>query len=66
MSRRPALRPADLKATLDALREAGIVPTALDTRPDGSFRWHFTKVADDDENDLDRELAEFDRKHGYG
>lgn len=66
MSRRPAIRPADLKTTLAALREAGIEPTALDTRADGSCRWHFTKPPDDDENALDRELEAFSKKHGYG
>ena len=66
MSRRPVIRPSDLKTALAAMREAGIEPTALDIRPDGSCRWHFTQPADSDENELDRELAALANKHGYG
>ena len=66
MSRRPGIRLADLKATLTLMRDGGITPTALDMKPDGSCRWHFTQPADNDENELDRELAEFRKKHGYG
>jgi hypothetical protein len=60
------VRASDLKTALAALRAAGIEPAALDMKPDGSCRWHFTQPVDSDDNDLDRELAEFDRKHGYG
>lgn len=63
--RRPALRVRDVTATLEALKKNGMTPTALDTLPDGTFRWHFTPPAQNDEDDLDRELAEFDKKHGY-
>lgn len=66
MSRRPRLRVSDLKTTLHMLRETGMVPCALDTMPDGTHRWHFTPPRGDDENDLDRELAEFEAKHGHG
>lgn len=65
MSRRPAIRPTDLKVTLGVLREFGITPTALDTMPNGTHRWHFTTPAGNDEDDLDRELAEFGRKNGH-
>lgn len=64
-NRRPALRIRDVNATLEALKKNGMTPTALDTLPDGTFRWHFTPPAQNDEDDLDRELAEFDKKHGY-
>ncbi|MBA8798297.1 hypothetical protein FHW77_002003 [Agrobacterium sp. RC10-4-1] len=63
--RRPSLRVRDVAATLEALKKNGMTPTALDTLPDGTFRWHFTPPAQSDEDDLDRELAEFDKKHGY-
>ncbi|NTB96889.1 hypothetical protein G6M84_10205 [Agrobacterium tumefaciens] len=63
--RRPTLRVRDVAATLEALKKSGLIPTALDTLPDGTFRWHFTPPAQNDEDDLDRELEEFDKKHGY-
>lgn len=64
-TRRPCIRINDLKATLSALQKGGLSPSALDTLPDGTFRWHFTPPPQGDENDLDRELAEFEKKHGY-
>lgn len=66
MSRRPGIRLSDLKAALALMRDGGIEPTALDMKPDGSCRWHFTQPANSDDNSLDRELAEFRKKHGYG
>ncbi|NTG19354.1 hypothetical protein G6L00_02785 [Agrobacterium rhizogenes] len=64
-TRRPTLRIRDVNATLEALKKNGMTPTALDTLPDGTFRWHFTSPSLDDGDELDRELAEFDKKHGY-
>ncbi|MEX4006903.1 hypothetical protein [Neoaquamicrobium sediminum] len=64
MSKR--VRVSDLKSTLAALRDLGISPCALDTMPDGTHRWHFTPPTPHAENDLDRELAEFEAKHGHG
>lgn len=64
-SRRPTLRVRDVNATLEALKKGGMTPTALDTLPDGTFRWHFTPAPQSEDTDLDRELAEFDKKHGY-
>ena len=61
--RRPRL--SELKSTLQALRESGMKPCALDCRPDGSYRWHFTEPPSSGENALDRELVEFGAKHGY-
>lgn len=55
-----------LKTTLQALKDSGLQPAALDNLPDGTFRWHFTAPPANDENDLDRELADFEAKHGYG
>lgn len=65
MSARRRLRVSDLKGTLNALRESGLQPCALDTMPDGTYRWHFTAPAANDEDSLDRELAAFEAKHGY-
>lgn len=62
--RRPSL--TALKTTLQALRESGIQPAALDSMPDGTFRWHFTAPPEHGEDALDRELAAFEAKHGYG
>jgi hypothetical protein len=64
-TRRPTLRIRDVNATLEALKKNGMTPTALDTLPDGTFRWHFTPPSQYDGDELDRELAEFDKKHGY-
>ena len=62
--RRPRL--SELKGTLQALRESGMQPTALDALPDGTYRWHFTEPPSNDESVLDRELNAFGEKHGYG
>lgn len=66
MSTRTRFRLSELKATLTLLKEGGMQPCALDTLPDGTYRWHFTPPPPSDENDLDRELAAFEAKHGYG
>lgn len=66
MSRRQRTSLSALKTTLQALKESGIQPAALDSLPDGSFRWHFTPPPSHDEDGLDRELAAFEAKHGYG
>lgn len=63
---RARVRMTDLKTTLAVLREFGMKPCALDTLPDGTHRWHFTTPPSHDENDLDRELAAFEAKHGHG
>ncbi len=60
--RRPRL--SDLKTTLRLLQDEGLRPAALDTLPDGTYRWHFTEPASAGENELDRELAAFGKKHG--
>lgn len=65
MKRHP-IRMSDIKATLVALKQLGMTPSALDTMPDGTHRWHFTPPADNDENALDRELAAFEARHGHG
>lgn len=66
MSQRPRMRMSDLKTVLAALKQSDLKPCALDTLPDGTFRWHFTPPQQHDDNDLDRELAAFEAKHGYG
>ncbi len=62
--RRPRL--SELKGTLKVLHEQGLKPCALDCQPDGTYRWHFTTPPSGDETGLDRELAEFEARHGYG
>jgi hypothetical protein len=62
--RRPRL--SELKGTLAILRESGMQPCALDSLPDGTYRWHFTAPPSNDETGLDRELAEFEARNGYG
>lgn len=55
-----------LKNTLQALRDSGMQPTALDTMPDGTMRWHFTAPAAHGDDALDRELEAFEAKHAHG
>lgn len=55
-----------IKTTLQALKESGMQPTALDALPDGTLRWHFTPPAEHDEDSVDRALDAFEAKHGYG
>jgi len=62
--RATAVRSSDIKATLTALKAAGMIPCALDTLPDGGMRWHFTQPQANDEDDLDRELREFEQRNG--
>lgn len=66
MTARKRLRLTDIKATLRVLQESGIKPVALETMPDGTCRWHFTRPPANDVDDLDRELQAFEAKHGYG
>jgi hypothetical protein len=65
MARRPTIRLADLKTVIEAMKASGMEPAALDVLPDGTHRWHFTKPADNDDDDLDRELKAYREKHGY-
>ncbi len=64
--RRKRSRLTELKGTLRVLRDGGLSPAALDSLPDGTYRWHFTAPAANDEDALDRELAEFEAKHAHG
>jgi hypothetical protein len=64
MGRRAPIRSSDIKTTLAALKESGLTPCALDTLPDGGMRWHFTTPRSSDDDDLDRELAEFTARNG--
>ena len=61
---RARIRTRDLKATLTFLKEAGMAPAALDLLPDGTCRFHLVSPADNDDDMLDRELAEFRSRHG--
>ena len=64
MNSRPRLRASDIKTVLNALRTSGLEPVSLDILPDGTYRWNLKPPADDDEAELDRELAEWSKKHG--
>lgn len=63
---RNGIRERDLKAMLKCLREFGLQPRALDAMPDGTLRWHFGSPEISDDDLLDRELAEFEARHGQG
>jgi hypothetical protein len=66
MSRRPAIRRSDVDAAAAALEARGMKPCAVDFYPTGKFRFHLTPPTDDQEEDLDSELAEFEARHGEG
>lgn len=66
MAKRPRISLSSLKTQLQALKESGMPPAALDSLPDGSFRWHFTPPVANDDDAVQRSLAEYDAKHGYG
>lgn len=63
MGRRAVIRSRDITTTLSALKEAGIVPVAMDILPDGGLRWHFAPPGRNDEDALDRELREYEERH---
>lgn len=65
--RRRTVRERDVRAGLEAIRANGLTPTALDISPDGTMRWHFTPVADNDELALDREFKRLEAQlDGHG
>ena len=66
MAKRPRVSLSSLKTQLQAMKESGMPPAALDSMPDGSFRWHFTPPVANDDDALDREIEDFKAKHGYG
>jgi hypothetical protein len=63
-SKRPGIRTADIKNMLAALKEAGLVPTAIDALPDGTQRFHFTPPSLGDENDLDSDFDVIEARNG--
>jgi hypothetical protein len=64
--RRPQLR-RRINAGAAALEARGLRPCAMDLFPTGTVRFHLTApTARDDSNELDRELAEFEARHGTG
>ena len=66
LQRRPALR-RRVNAGAAALEARGLRPCAVDILPTGTVRFHFTApVPAGDEADLDRELADFEARHGQG
>ena len=66
-SRRPAIRKSDVDAAAATLLARGLRPKAVDFLPSGAIRFHFEDPSPvQDGDDLDRELAEFEAKHGQG
>ena len=63
--RRPQLR-RRINAGAAALETRGLRPCAMDILPTGTVRFHISAptAADDPDDDLDRELAEFEARHG--
>ncbi len=62
---RPGLRERDLRSALKLFQEFGVQPTALEIMPNGMLRWHFGPVGTT-EDELDKELQEFEARHGKG
>jgi hypothetical protein len=66
MQRHPALR-RRVNAGAAALEARGLRPCAVDILPTGTVRFHLTApVAADGVDDLDRELTDFEARHGEG
>ncbi len=67
MTRAPGLR-RRVHAGVAALEAKGLKPCAVDILPTGAIRFHLNTpvLAAVVENDLDRELADFEAKHGQG
>jgi hypothetical protein len=49
-------------AAAAALKARGLQPRSMDLFPTGVIRFHFSSA--DVQNDLDRELADFEAEHG--
>jgi hypothetical protein len=62
--RRPTIRKTDIDAATASLLARGLKPTAIDFLPSGGIRFHFGASAKQADEDLDRELAEFEAQHG--
>jgi hypothetical protein len=65
--RRPSLR-RRINAGVSALEARGLRPCAVDFLTTGTVRLHISTptATDDPDDDLDRELAEFEARHGQG
>lgn len=49
-----------------ALEAKGLKPCAVDILPSGTIRFHISPLVGAGADDLDRELADFEAKHGAG
>ncbi len=68
VQRRPALR-RRVSAGAAALEARGLRPCAIDILPNGTVRYHLIARGATEESgadDLDRELADFEARHGQG
>lgn len=63
MARAPSFRPSDLKTVLSCLRAHGLTPRSLKVTRDG-FELNLGEDDVAPMSELDRELAEFEAKHG--
>ena len=63
--RAPPLR-RRISAGHAALEARGLKPCAMDLLPSGVVRFHLSPPAGGGDDELDRELAEFEAKHGQG
>ncbi|WP_439395197.1 hypothetical protein ACRQ5Q_39475 [Bradyrhizobium sp. PMVTL-01] len=65
MARKPYNhRPAEVKAQIMALEALGKKVTAVKYHPDGTFRLMTADYQSPSLDDLDRELKEFEARHG--
>ena len=64
MPRRPAIRKTDIDTAVASFMARGLKPTAADFLPSGGIRFHFIEPSTPPDDDLDRELAAFEAKHG--
>lgn len=61
---KPSIR-RRVNAGASALEARGLKPCAMDILPTGTIRFHLTApVSGAGDDDLDRELAEFEARHG--
>ena len=66
MSRRPPIRKSDIENAAATLLAHGLRPKAIDFLPSGGIRFHFDDPTVPATDELDKELAELEARHGEG